>query len=69
VCVSCPRFFAYTANTRVIPCPHREIEEKTRAALLGGSIDINDIYEEKDDIEFTEEVEDEPELPKEAVAA
>jgi hypothetical protein len=48
---------------------YREIEEKTRTALLGGSIDINDIYEEKDDDEFTEDVEEEPEVPKEALAA
>lgn len=60
------------ADTPVVSCSHREIEEKTRTTLLGGSIDINDIYEEKDDVEFTEEVEEEeeePELPKEALAA
>jgi hypothetical protein len=62
-----------SADTPVVSCAHREIEEKTRTTLLGGSIDINDIYEEKDDVEFTEEVEEdeeeEPEVPKEALAA
>lgn len=45
----------------------REIEEKTRSALLGGSVDINDLYEEKDDVDFTEDVAEEPAEPKEAV--
>lgn len=47
---------------------NREIEEKTRAALLGGSIDINDLYEEKDDEDFTEDIAEEAAEP-EAVAA
>ena len=61
-----------SATTPVVSRWNREIEEKTRTTLLGGSIDINDIYEEKDDVEFTEEVEEEeeePEAPKEALAA
>lgn len=47
----------------------KEIEEKTRAALLGGSIDINDLYEEKDDVGFIEDVAEEAAEPGEAVAA
>lgn len=55
----------------VAVCARSEIEVKTRGALMSGGVDINELYEKKDDdAEFTAE-DDAPEAPPEpeAVAA